>query len=254
MEGPLRAAGFEARKGPEPDETSPLGLVGSAALFGAGALLLFLTTRVGVPMLVSVTGAEAVVMWFLAAGTLLFGPLLLMAVMVLYRERRSGSAGSWGARLWLLPMNGGDWLWAIGGLAAIGVLTGGIGAALGTLQDGTSLHPSFMAFAPLGPSRYWILGAWLPFFVLNILGEEFIWRAVVLPRQEVTFGGKAWLLNGILWLLFHAAFPWQVLVTLVPITFILPYVVQRRGNTWIGVVIHAAFGAAGFLALAFGLA
>jgi membrane protease YdiL (CAAX protease family) len=87
-------------------------------------------------------------------------------------------------------MNGGDWLWAVGGLAAVGVLTGGIGAALQTLQDGNNLHPSFMAFEPLGPGRYWILSAWLPFFALNIVGEEFVWRGVVLPRQEVAFGGR----------------------------------------------------------------
>jgi membrane protease YdiL (CAAX protease family) len=111
-----------------------------------------------------------------------------------------------------------------------------------------------MAFEPLGPGRYWILGAWLPFFVLNIVGEEFAWRGVALPRQEVVFGRRAWLVNGILWLLLHAAFPWQVLLTLVPITLILPYVVQRRRSTWAGIVIHAGFGAMGFLALAFGLA
>jgi membrane protease YdiL (CAAX protease family) len=57
-----------------------------------------------------------------------------------------------------------------------------------------------------------------------------------------------------LWLLFHAAFPWQVLLTLVPMTLLLPYVVQRRRSTWAGTVIHAGFGAIGFLALAFGLA
>ncbi len=232
----------------------PLGLLGSAALFGVGALLLFLTTRLAVPMLVSATGAEPVVMWFLAASAVVFGPLLLLAALLLYRERRGGRQGSWGARLWLRPMNGGDWLWAAGGFAAVGLLTAGIGAALGGLQGETNLHPSFMAFEPLGPARYWILGAWLPFFVLNIGGEEFVWRAFALPRQEAAFGGRAWLMNGVLWLLFHAAFPWQVLVTLVPITLILPYIVQRRRSTWIGVVIHAAFGAMGFLALAFGLA
>ena len=151
-------------------------------------------------------------------------------------------------------MDGGDWLWALGGFAVVGVLTGGIGAALGALADRSQLHPSFMAFEPLGPGRYWIFGAWLPFFALNILGEEFVWRAFMLPRQEVAFGEKAWLVNAVLWLLFHAAFPWQVLVTLVPITLILPYVVQRRRSTWIGIVIHGAFGAMGFLALAFGLA
>jgi CAAX protease family protein len=247
----VRATGIEGRERPEPDRVSPLGLVGSATLFGAGALLLFLTTRLAVPTLVSVTGAEPVVMWFLAASTVLFGPLLLTAALLLYRERRPKRQGSWDARLWLRPMNGGDWLWTIVGIAAVAVLTGGI---VGLLPDKATLRPSFMTLEPLGPGRYWILGAWLPFFVLNIVGEEFVWRGVVLPRQEVVFGGRAWLVNGILWLLFHAAFPWQVLVTLVPITLILPYVVQRRRSTWIGVVIHAGFGGAGFLAIAFGLA
>jgi membrane protease YdiL (CAAX protease family) len=250
----LTANGFERRGGPEPNRVPPLGLVGSAALFGAGALLLFLTMRVAVPAFASATGAETVVMWFLAASVVLFGPLLLTAALLLYRERRPGRQGSLGARLWLRPMSGGDWLWAVGGLAAIGVLTGGIGAALRMLQVERNLHPSFMAFEPLGPGRYWILSAWLPFFVLNIVGEEFVWRGVALPRQEVAFGGRAWLVNGILWLLFHAAFPWQVLLTLVPITLILPYVVQRRRSTLAGMVIHAGFGAMGFLVLAFGLA
>ena len=245
--------GFAGREEP-PNRVPPLDLVGSAALFGAGALLLFLTTRVAIPAFVSATGAEAVVTWFLAASMVLFGPLLLTAVLLLYRERGPGRMASLGGRLWLRAMDGRDWFWAVGGLAAVGVLTGGIGAALRMLQLEKGLHPSFMAFEPLGPGRYWILGAWLPFFVLNIVGEEFVWRAVALPRQEVAFGGRAWLVNGILWVLFHAAFPWQVLLTLVPITLILPYVVQRRRSTWVGVVIHAGFGAMGFIALAFGLA
>jgi membrane protease YdiL (CAAX protease family) len=250
----LSARRNQGSEGPGFAPGRPLGLVGSAALFGAGAMFLFLTTRLAVPALVSATGAEPVVMWFLAASTILFGPLLLTAALLLYRERHSGREGSWGARLWLRPMNGGDWLWTVGGFAAVGMLTGGIGAALGMLPEGTKVHPSFMAFEPLGPGRYWILGAWLPFFVLNIVGEEFVWRGVVLPRQEVAFGGRAWLVNGVLWLLFHAAFPWQVLVTLVPITLILPFIVHRRRNTWIGVAIHAAFGGTGFLVLALGLA
>ena len=151
-------------------------------------------------------------------------------------------------------MNGGDWLWVLGGFAVVGVLTGGIAAALTALGDESAFLPPFMAFEPLGPGRYWILGAWLPFFALNIVGEELVWRAFMLPRQEVAFVGRAWLVNGVLWLLFHAAFPWQVLVTLVPITLILPYIVQRRRSTWIGVAIHAGFGAPGFLVLAFGFA
>jgi hypothetical protein len=80
----LRPTSFQEREGAEPDRVPPLGMVGSAALFGAGALLLFLTTRVAVPALVSATGAETVGMWFLAGSAVFFGPLLLTAALLLY--------------------------------------------------------------------------------------------------------------------------------------------------------------------------
>src|SRR5262245_37394919 len=102
---------------PQPAEVPPLGLLGSVALFAAGGLLLFLATRFAVPMLVSVTGAEPVVMWFLAASAVLFAPLLLAAIWLLSRERRTPRPGSWGSRLWFHPMTRGDWLWAAGGIA-----------------------------------------------------------------------------------------------------------------------------------------
>ena len=97
---PVTTNGFERREEPEPDRIPPLGLAGSAALFGAGALLLFLTTRVAVPALVSATGAETVVIWFLAASVVLFGPLLLTAALLLFENgvqegwvRRAGGCG-----------------------------------------------------------------------------------------------------------------------------------------------------------------
>ncbi len=114
-------------------------------------------------------------------------------------------------------MNGGDWFWAVGGLAAIGVLTGGIGAAPDAARrEAIPILRSWLSSrsVPAGPGFRRVA----PVFVLNIVGEEFVWRGVALPRQEVAFGGRAWLVNGILWLLFHAAFPWQVLLSLVPIT------------------------------------
>ena len=80
VERPLRTTDFEGREAP--DQIPPLDLVSSAALFAVGALLLFLTTRLAVPTLVSATGAEPVVMWFLAASAVLFGPLLLTAALV----------------------------------------------------------------------------------------------------------------------------------------------------------------------------
>lgn len=106
---------------------------------------------------------------------------------------------------------------------------------------------------PLTPGRYWILAAWLPFFVANILGEEFLWRGVLLPRQERRFGRFAWVVNGIGHLFLHWSMGVSVLITLWPTALILPYVVQKRQNTWVGVVLHAALNGPAFLAVLFGL-
>lgn len=148
------------------------GVGGSALLFGAAALLLFFTTRVFIPALILVTGAEPVLLWFLAASTAVFGPLLLIATWMLHRESRSSSPVPWLARLRLRSMGRQDWWWSVGALGIVGLLTGGIATVLRGLVGRTGLHPTFMAFEPLTRGRYWVLGAWLPFFVLNILARS----------------------------------------------------------------------------------
>ena len=85
------------------------------------------------------------------------------------------------------------------------------------------------------------------------MGEEILWRGVILPRQEAKFGQWAWLLNGLGWALFHTAFGWQIGLTLLPILLILPYIVKMSQNAWIGVIIHAGINGPGFKAVAFGL-
>jgi membrane protease YdiL (CAAX protease family) len=194
-------------------------------------VFLLLTTRVVLPALRRVMQTEAVLLWFGAASARLFGPLVLIGAWLLHRESRVMRSQAWSERLRLRAMATQDWVWTLGGLVAVGLLSVGLVAVLRTLRSDAGLQPAFIAVEPLAPGRYWILAVWLPFFLLNVLGEEFPWRGVVLPRQEVALGSTAWLVNGIGWLLLHIAFPWQVLVTLAPTTLILPYLVQRRGNT-----------------------
>ena len=237
----------------ERGQVPPMGLGSSTAIFGTGAVLLLLTIRVVIPALRRDTQAEPVLLWFAAASVCLFAPLLFVAAWLLHRESRAVGSPRWIERLRLGPMVRQDWRWTFGGLGAVGLLSAGLVAALRALRSDDGLHPPFMTVEPLTPGRYWLLAAWLPFYFLNILGEEFLWRGVVLPRQEAAFGSRAWLANGTGWLLFHIAFPWQVLVALAPTTLVLPYIVQRRRNTWIGVLIHAALNGPAFLALAFGL-
>lgn len=86
--------------------------------------------------------------------------------------------------------------------------------------------------------NWWLVLFWLGWLVINIGGEEILWRGYALPLQEAHFGRYAWLVNGLCWnLLFHYFMRWNF-ITLMPISLVIPYLVQRRQNTWIGIILH----------------
>ncbi len=243
---------LNARDAVSPTRIPAMGWIATLAIFGSAALLMFAATEFLIPAFSDATGLETVLSWFLVGGLAVFTPLVIVGYVLLRRESPLREQGRWATRLRFRRMDRGDWLWGVGAIAAIGVLSAIIQFALSTLDDGLDLHPSFMAFEPLSAGRYWILAAWIPFWILNIMGEEFLWRGVILPRQEAALGRGAWVANALGWLLFHLAFGWQLVVMLLPILIILPYAAQRRQNTWVGVVIHAGVNGPGFVAVALG--
>jgi membrane protease YdiL (CAAX protease family) len=86
--------------------------------------------------------------------------------------------------------------------------------------------------------NWWLVVFWLGWLIVNVGGEELLWRGYALPLQERYFGKYAWLVNGLCWnLLIHAFMRWNFL-TLMPISLVIPYLVQRTKNTWIGIYIH----------------
>jgi membrane protease YdiL (CAAX protease family) len=113
--------------------------------------------------------------------------------------------------------------------------------------------PPFMSFDPLTSDRYWLLLVWFPYWILNIFGEEFLWRGVMLPRQELAFGKLTWFVHGSGWLLFHMAFGWQLLITLMPLIYIQSYCVQRTKNSWVGVILHGGINGPSFILICFGV-
>jgi membrane protease YdiL (CAAX protease family) len=231
----------------------PMGWVHSLVIFGTAALVLFLETHIVIPMLSRITGLEPVLFWFLVAGLGLFLPLLLAALWMLGREGRALDARTWRQRLRFRPMTGRDGLWILGAMVVIGGLSYALMSAIDAFAGPVEHQPPFMSFEPLTPGRYWILAVWLPYWLFNIMGEEILWRGVILPRQQQRFGASAWLVNGVCWTVFHIPFGWHLMVTMLPILFILPWVVQRRQNCWIGVAIHALVNGPSFIAIALGV-
>lgn len=243
---------------PHPRPLSPVSALG---IFVAFAVLLFLQTHLVIPWLSETTGVEPIVFWFAVGGLGVFLPLLLASWFLLNREgfTAAGTGGRgnlrilWTERLRFRRMNAGDWLWTFAAIIAIGALSGGIMKGLEALLGSMDTQPPFMRLEPLGVGRYWLLAAWLPYWILNIMGEEILWRGVMQPRMEAASGDRAWLIHGFGWTLFHLAFGWELLLTMLPILFILPWAVQKRRNSWIGVAIHAIINGPSFILIALGL-
>jgi membrane protease YdiL (CAAX protease family) len=230
-----------------------LGIIPSFLIFGSAALLLWLLTRYVIPYLSAATGQETILLWFIVAGLGTFTPLLVLAAIILKSEGCTWSRETFVCRLRFKRITRRDIAWSAVGLVAVMVLSGGVLKGLEFCVGAFDHSPPFMAFEPLSSGRYWLLAVWAPYWVLNIMGEEILWRGVLLPRQEAAWGKCAWAVHACGWGLFHVAFGWQLLVTLVPLIFIQSYIVQKTGNSWTGVVLHGGINGPSFIAIALGL-
>lgn len=223
--------------------------------FGIPAIALWFATRFGVFYLNTQFGLPSVVSWFISGGLIVFLPLFIASLVAYSWEGHEWSVDTFCQRFRLQPMTRQDWGWTVGAITLIFLST------LLLLQPGQWMtdtmglpklqtSPSFLKMKPLTPGQYWILLAWLPFFFFNIVGEELWWRGYIQPRQELYSHQFTWLIQGTLWMMFHFSFGWSLMVLLIPILFGLPWVVQVRQNTWLGIWIHGAVNGLGFLAIA----
>jgi membrane protease YdiL (CAAX protease family) len=234
-------------------EIKKLGFKGSFAIYIPATIIMYCLTKYVIPYLSKVTGQETILFWFIVAGLGIFLPLIITGILILRAEGFQISKSTWIGRLRFRKISKTDLIWAIMGLILVGAISGIVMKGLQLIIGKFDHSPVFMAFEPLTKGRYWLLLIWLPYWILNILGEEFIWRGVMLPRQEVAFGKNAWLIHGTGWGLFHIAFGWQLLITLIPLIYIQSYIVQKKKNSWIGVIMHGGLNGPSFIAICFGL-
>jgi membrane protease YdiL (CAAX protease family) len=70
-----------------------------------------------------------------------------------------------------------------------------------------------------------------------VVGEELLWRGYILPRQTAQHGKYAWVVQGLLWNLFHL-FKWWQLIALLPMTLSFAYASYRLKNNWPTMIAH----------------
>ena len=230
-----------------------MGFFFSFSIFIPAALLMLVLTKYLIPFLSETTGQETVLFWFIVAGLGIFLPLIITAAVILKIEGYPINRQTLTERLRFKRLTKRDMIWSVGGILLILIFSGLIMEGLELLIGEFDHSPPFMSFEPLSKGRLWLLAAWFPYWIFNIMGEEILWRGVMLPRQELAFGKYAWLIHGFGWGIFHIAFGWQLLVTLLPIIFIQSFVVQKTKNSWTGVIIHGGINGPSFIAIALGL-
>lgn len=238
---------------------NPMPLWKALLYFGLPALLFRIFLYNGTPMFIrwGIQPFQANVVSFTIPAAILFA-------LAFGFYKRDGYSLSWGdikTRFRLQPMTGKDWLWAIMGLFVTFMSIGALGGTALVLIDAvpaiappdffppwlkpgvnfdTALFADYIG-APL-KNNWGVIALFVVMLFFNIVGEELWWRGYILPRQEKAHGRWAWVVHGLLWLLWHVAFyPWQVFA-LLPICLALPYIAQRRQNTWVALIIHLQNG------------
>lgn len=234
----------------------PISTAQALLLFGIPSILFLVICRILIPLLHQSYGLHPALSWFIG-GFLVFVPLFVLAI---YLTRKDGfqTKSEIFSRLRLQKMSSRDCKYALISTLAVMILTGaimGISKFLNTQFGIPEIQttPSFMEFEPFQGNERYLLLVWLIMFFFNIFGEELMWRAYILPRQEISMGKSAWLFNALLWVLFHICFGIQLLILLIPILFILPYAVQKTQNTWVGISIHALVNGPAFVMVSLGV-
>jgi membrane protease YdiL (CAAX protease family) len=95
--------------------------------------------------------------------------------------------------------------------------------------------------------RAQLVGNWgvLLLFVVNavfntVLGEELVFRGLLLPRMAGAFGKWDWVMNGCLFGLYHLHQPWGILGSAVGGTLLYAGPSRYFRSSWFGIVPHSA--------------
>jgi len=202
----------------------------------------------------------------------------VLVLYLLYQETGSLQWATLKDRLWLNPprsMSTGEtrgrlWWWLVPLILLTTLFEMLLSGSVNKLW--TSLFPffaepagfSFGAALNTPEMRSKLVGAWglYALFVVEalfntVLGEELLFRGLLLPRMAGVFGKWDWVMNGLLFGLYHLHQPWGMLNSAIEGIFLLALPSRYFRSSWFGIVVHSGqsiFFAILLLGLVLGLA
>ena len=218
-------------------------------VWAAAALPMGVLAWVVAPMVASrLDGPLALVRALLALLTVGLIWQFVLVVLLVYRERgslrwtvlkdalwlqapRSPTTGRVGGRLWLVLVPCVLLLAAEEFLPSFAPVTG---------------H-DFSAFLGSHAGQVFMSGNWGWFALITVLmvfntvlGEELLFRGLLLPRMKGAFGRWDWVANGVLFAFYHLHVPWVIPQTLLVDTFAEAYPSRRYQSALIGIIVHSS--------------
>lgn len=182
----------------------------------------------------------------------------VLAMIILYHEEGNLRLDTIRRRFWLnhpvSPQTGHTkkalWWWLIPLALVIGFMDVAMrpqiikltGIVLPFIAEPKGYDMSAMFTPELRPQ--WV-GAWGLFGLLFVqgilntfLGEEFIFRGVLLPKMEGVFGKWDWLANGVIFGFYHLHQPWGILSSILT-GIIYAFSGKRFHSNWFPIILHS---------------
>jgi membrane protease YdiL (CAAX protease family) len=217
------------------------------AIWAAAALPMAALSWIVAPAIADGTGIESLVRPLLACMSVGLVWQFVLAMILVGHEQRSLRWSRLREALWLRsprsPKTG-----RVGGrtwLVLVPLILGfGLAHAVGVVPS--PADRDFGAFLSSDAGKAFFDGAWGVFAlwavmaVFNtVLGEELLFRGVLLPRMHSAFGDRDWIANGVLFGVYHLHAPWGIPGALLD-TFTIVWGTKRYRSTWIGIAVHSA--------------
>jgi uncharacterized protein len=217
------------------------------AVWAAAALPMGALAWIGAPLLKDQLGGKEplgeALLILLTLG------LIWQFVLVMILARRELGTLQWSRlcdALWLRPprdpktgrVGGRVWWWVIPFILIFGL------EQLLPAIPGPSVR-DFGDFLGTDRAEDFFRGAWGWYAVLvvlavfnTVLGEELLFRGLLLPRMRRAFERYDWVANGVLFATYHLHQPWDIPTSLVDIVA-LSYPSRRFQSAWMGIIVHS---------------
>ncbi|UJH66399.1 CPBP family intramembrane glutamic endopeptidase [Allomuricauda sp. SCSIO 65647] len=231
----------------ETSKIKPIRLGTSVIIFFGAALLFLVLERVVLPFLNAHEVSKPLMFLVMAS------PHFIFFISALIGFRLEGHPFNWDSlmsRFRYKKIKGKKWFWTLlYVLVFVGLyllvytlawpLVKIIHAWLPTTELLTEIMSDGETFVghPL-KGNWWLLGLFMIMYFFNVVGEEFLWRGFLFPKQEKTHGKYTWVVHGLLWTSFHLFAPYNAIMVL-PGALFMSFITQRIQNNTVFLIAHA---------------